>query len=474
MSITSAFFLLFAVAAAAAIRVLARFGRVYIFALVAVSLLFYATYNPFYCLPLLATAMTDYLVGRGLGRVKGAVGRRLLLLVSLGVDLGLLCFFKYFNFVTGGVLDLMRAEGWGDYSLIFKIVPMIGISFYTFQSLSYVIDVYRGDQEPETSFAKYLAFVSFFPTVLAGPITRASTLLPQLSLGPAPISQEEGGRALFLITLGFVKKVVLADTIAINLVDRVFELPGMYSSAEILAGVYGYAVQIYCDFSGYSDIAIGAALLLGFRLKDNFSSPYRSADLTEFWRRWHISFSTWLRDYLFFSLPGKRPGTPMPYINLVVTFALGGLWHGASWTYAVWGVMHGAGLAFLRFVQSFGRGRPRKQHGAFRKVLGVFITLNFVTLTWVFFRCSDLAGAAAILDGLRPMTVGTGNVPGIVWAAMLAGLICQWLPERLYTKAQERFVALPALGQAASIVCAGAAVWWAGSSQVASFIYFKY
>ena len=255
--------------------------------------------------------------------------------------------------------------------------------------------VYRGDAEPPRSYVEYLTFVAFFPTLLAGPITRAETLLPQLRSPAAALDAERGGRALFLIALGFVKKAVIADYLAISLVDRVFELPGMYSSLEVLTGVYGYAVQIYCDFSGYSDIATGSALLLGIGLKDNFNSPYRSADLAEFWRRWHISLSTWLRDYLFFSLPGKRPGTVFPYLNLVITFTLGGLWHGAGWTFVIWGLLQGLGLAFMRFLQVRGPRGKRPPKPAWRTVMGIALTFHFVAASWIFSRAAGIPSGSA-------------------------------------------------------------------------------
>ena len=436
------------------------------------SLLFYATWNPLYCLALASTAAVDYAVTRALGRTAEPGRRKLLVTASLTYDLSLLAVFKYFNFFADSLHGIGGA--WGIGEAPFRLLFAAGISFYTFQSLSCVIDVYRRDAEPPRSYVEYLTFVAFFPTLLAGPITRAETLLPQLRSPAAALDAERGGRALFLIALGFVKKAIIADYLAMNLVDRVFDLPGMYSSLEVLTGVYGYAVQIYCDFSGYSDIAIGSALLLGIGLKDNFNSPYRSADLAEFWRRWHISLSTWLRDYLFFSLPGKRPGTIFPYLNLVITFTLGGLWHGAGWTFIIWGLMQGLGLAFMRFLQVRGPRGKRPPKPAWRTVLGIVLTFHFVAASWIFFRCATLAQAGQVFERLGRMSLGWGNIGFPILLALAAGLIPQWLPEGWFKKATDRFVALPAPAQCALLAAVVVAIRLAAGSNPVPFIYFSY
>lgn len=473
MTLASPVFLAFLLAALLLYRGAARLGRAGIASMALASLVFYATWNPLLCLPLLGTATWDYLVCRSLGRVQRAGPRRALVALGLTLDLSVLGFFKYFDFFAKPALDLWRAAGWGSYEVLIQAGTAVGLSFYTFQSVSCVLDVYRREQEPPRSWLEYLTFVSFFPTLLAGPITRAETLLPQLRLGPKTLDGEACGKALFLITLGFFKKLVLADTIALQLTGRVFELPGMYSSLEVLAGIYGYAAQIYCDFSGYSDIAIGSALLLGISLKDNFDSPYRSADLSEFWRRWHISLSTWLRDYIFFSLPGKRPGTPWPYLNLVVTFTLGGLWHGASWTYVLWGLSHGLGLALMRLLQGRRRGRPAARP-VWRQACGVFLTFHFVAFTWLLFRCASLEQAGEVLRRLAALSTTTANLPAAALLATAAALAAQWVPQGTYTRAQRLFVALPAPAQVALILGAAIALHAAGTASVSPFIYLQY
>jgi len=253
-----------------------------------------------------------------------------------------LFFFKYADFFTQDVLG-------ADVERLSLILPA-GISLHTFQSLSYTIDVYRRELPATRSVVQFATFVLFFPQLVAGPIVRAQDLLPQLA-APPPLELEPSTRALFRIVVGLFKKIALADTLAIAIVDRVFENPERYSSVEVLGGVYGYALQIYLDFSAYSDIAIGSATVLGFTLPENFRTPYRSANLQEFWRRWHISLSTWLRDYLYIALGGSRFGPARTYFNLIATMLLGGLWHGASWAFIVWGGLHGFGLAITRYFQ---------------------------------------------------------------------------------------------------------------------------
>jgi len=291
---------------------------------------------------LLFTIVLDYFLGIWIEQAKHPLARSALLVVSVVSNLGILFFFKYADFITHDVLML-------DVDRLHLILPA-GISFHTFQSLSYTIDVYRKKLPATRSVLQFATFVLFFPQLVAGPIVRAQDLLPQLDKPPR-LELEKATRGLFLILVGLFKKIALADTLALAIVDRVFEAPENFSSVEVLAGVYGYALQIYLDFSAYSDIAIGSALVLGFTLPENFRTPYRSANLQEFWRRWHISLSTWLRDYLYITLGGNRGGSWRTYKNLILTMVLGGLWHGASWAFVVWGYLHGFGLAITRYFQ---------------------------------------------------------------------------------------------------------------------------
>lgn len=278
----------------------------------AANLFFYAKFGLIYLLLIPAAATSDFLLGRGMAGSRDPVIRRLLLSCSLAINLGLILSGR-----MGGL-----------------VLPL-SLSFYAFQALTYTIDIYRKDAQPSPGYLQYLGSVSFFPTALAGPITRVSTLVPQWNWKGTVLGGEEGSRALFLIGIGLAKKFLIADYLGNNLVNRVFDLPTLYSGGDVLVAVYAYAFQLYYDFSGYSDIAIGAGLLLGIRLPVNFNAPYRALNIADFWRRWHITFSNWLRDYLYFSLPGPRTRV-MPYVNLILTMALGGLWHGLSWTFLIW------------------------------------------------------------------------------------------------------------------------------------------
>jgi D-alanyl-lipoteichoic acid acyltransferase DltB (MBOAT superfamily) len=291
---------------------------------------------------LLATIVLDYYLALWIERTEAPGRRKALVVISLCSNLGILGFFKYADFFTHDVLQL-------DVGYLKLILPA-GISFHTFQSLSYTIDVYRRQLRATRSVITFATFVLFFPQLVAGPIVRAQDLLPQLEDLP-PLELEAATAGLFRIVIGLFKKIALADTLALALVDRVFEAPERFSALEVVFGVYAYALQIYLDFSAYSDIAIGSAQVLGFTLPENFRTPYRSANLQEFWRRWHISLSTWLRDYLYIALGGSRGAPWRTYANLIATMVLGGLWHGASWAFVVWGALHGGGLAVTRYFQ---------------------------------------------------------------------------------------------------------------------------
>ena len=305
---------------------------------------FYAKWDLFYLALIPAVSSCDYVFGLGLQYSQRPFVRRLLVTASIVMNIGMLASVKYMPFFL---------ENWsavtGRPTPEWHWTLPISLSFYVFQALTYTIDLYRHDAKGTRSYLAHLAAVSFFPTILAGPITRVSTLIDQFEK-PKTLEASAGGRALFLIGMGLMKKLLIADFLGANLVNRVFDFPNLYSGAETLVAVYAYAFQIYYDFSGYTDIAIGSAMLLGIRLPQNFNAPYAAENVADFWRRWHITFSNWLRDYLYFSLPGKRSKV-MPYFNLIITMVIGGLWHGASWTFVMWGALHGVGLAAVRLWQ---------------------------------------------------------------------------------------------------------------------------
>jgi alginate O-acetyltransferase complex protein AlgI len=381
------------------------FGRVV--ALFVASSLFYQAWasampGPYrYLLGLLlATIALDYYLGLWIERTTDPRRRKALVVISLCSNLGVLVFFKYADFFSQDVLGLPVAR--------LDLILPAGISFHTFQSLSYTIDVYRGELRATRSIVTFATFVLFFPQLVAGPIVRAQTLLPQLEQ-PPPLELEAASDGLFRIVIGLGKKVALADTLALAVVDRVFEAPERFSAVEVAAGVCGYALQIYLDFSAYSDIAIGSAQVLGFRLPENFRTPYRAANLQEFWRRWHISLSTWLRDYLYIALGGGRGAPWRTYLNLIVTMLLGGLWHGASWTFLVWGGLHGGGLAVTRYFQ-----RTASDAGAARRMLA---------------RCAAIAVAGVALQRIALDGAGAWSQLVVTWLYLtpLWAVLTAWL-----------------------------------------------
>jgi D-alanyl-lipoteichoic acid acyltransferase DltB (MBOAT superfamily) len=449
---------------------LARLKVLRLIMLLAASYLFYAWWSPYYLVLIVASSVLDLFVGRQLFRTEDPKARKLLLVLSLVGNLGLLATFKYYNWFIGSVATAATQLGLSISVRYLDAVVPVGISFYTFQSLSYTLDIYRRRLEPVDNPLSFLVFVAFFPQLVAGPIVRAAEFLPQLRPFPS-MTSEQGSRGLFLIGLGLVKKVVIADLLAVNLVDRIFETPARYTSAELLAGVYGYAVQIYCDFSAYSDIAIGSALLMGLVLPQNFDAPYRAVNLRDFWRRWHISLSSWLRDYLYISLGGSRGSPWRTYLNLALTMLLGGLWHGAGWTFVVWGALHGGGLAVTRALQ---RWRGAREGNRITRLGRIFVTFHFVCLGWIFFRATSFERAWEILRGLYELTPGTANITPLIWGLLLAGLVTHLVPDRVLEGAQRLSVRLPAVIQAALLVGVVVGVQYARTTKVVPFIYFQF
>ncbi|MCK9931594.1 MBOAT family protein [Frankia sp. Mgl5] len=321
------------------------------------SYFFYAYADARFVLLIVASTLINQAAAVAIHRFRD----RRILIAAIACDLGLLGWFKYYGFFALSVDRALQDVGLPAPLPLLQVALPIGISFFTFQALSYVIDVWRGDIRP-VSLIDFAVYEAFFPHLVAGPIVRASEFTPQLT-APRDPRQVQATRAVFLIAGGLVKKVVLADLLATRIVDPVFDAPGRHSSGEIAVAVYGYAVQIYCDFSAYSDIAIGVALLLGFRFPDNFDRPYTATSLQDFWRRWHMTLSRWLRDYVYLPLGGNRAGRRRTYVNLMITMVLGGLWHGAAWTFVVWGALHGGGLAAERAWRARRDGRPRPVDG---------------------------------------------------------------------------------------------------------------
>jgi alginate O-acetyltransferase complex protein AlgI len=353
------------------------------------SCLFYAAWDYRYLALLLFVSGVDYFCAAFIARSEDARARKRWLLTSLISNLGLLAYFKYTNFFIDNLNGLFASAG--VHVPHADILLPAGISFFTFKTMSYVIDVYRRELEPAESLADYVTFVTFFPELIAGPIVRASVLLPQLKrqIGPT-VSRLAAGASIFL--LGYTKKVI-ADRMG-RMIDPIFADPASFDGASLLVATLGYSAQILCDFSGYSDMAIGTAKMIGYDLPENFALPYLSRNLTEFWRRWHITLSTWLRDYLYIPLGGNRHGALRTYANLMATMLLGGLWHGASWNFVVWGALHGAALSFERARGAKPSTRP------VRAVLSALATFAFVSLAWVPFRAQSFEHSVAFFRGL--------------------------------------------------------------------------
>jgi alginate O-acetyltransferase complex protein AlgI len=444
-------------------------SRVRILALAVVlfaNYFFYAKWDLAYLALIPAASTVDYLLGLGLQDFKQRALRRLLVTVSIVMNVGLLALLKYMPFFL---------ENWGH--ITGRTAPEwhwalpLSLSFYVFQALTYTIDLYRGDAKGTRSYLSHLAAVSFFPTVLAGPITRVSSLIEQFDR-PKKLDPADGGRALFLIGMGLTKKLVIADFLAGNLVNRVFDFPTLYSGSETLIAVYGYALQLYYDFSGYTDIALGSALLLGIRLPANFNRPYAAENIADFWRRWHISLSNWLRDYLYFSLPGLRSKWKIfTYTNLVVTMVIGGLWHGASWNFVIWGALHGIALAFLRLWQNvFGN---KKATGAWRYV-NIFLTFHFVAFAWIFFRAPNLETALAILARIGSLSASLVNISAPLATVLAIALLAHYIPKRWYDFSLNVYARSPFYVQAAALAMLVVGIQDVALSGATPFIYNRF
>ncbi len=434
------------------------------------SYAFYWVWSIPFSLLLLLSTIVDHaasLVIDGTGR-RGI--RRAALGVSLLANLGVLATFKYADFFAHSIESLTRRQPWP----ILGLVLPLGISFYTFQTMSYTIDVYRGHMRARRSLMDVALYVSFFPQLVAGPIIRADTLVPQLRVaGAVDWILIRGG--IGMILWGMLKKVYFADAMA-PVVNEAFANPAAVSGLSLLAATYAFAVQIYCDFSGYSDIAIGSALLLGFRFPDNFDAPYKARNLQDFWRRWHISLSTWLRDYLYIALGGSRRGPWRTYRNLLLTMLLGGLWHGAGWAVVTWGALHGGALAVLRAWQRRreAAGRAPLLRGRLGRAVAVTFTFHYVCLAWVFFRAPDFGAAVEVLRQIAEFSGGAANLTAHLVGVMAIGACTHFWPKRGYEALVSGFARLHWAWQAAALVAAGLALRSLASVDVVPFIYFQF
>lgn len=390
-----------------------RGGRIPL--LLVASYVFYGWWDARFLSLIAISTLVDFMVARRLAVIESPRGRRRLLSLSIAANLGFLGFFKYWGFFVDNAAELLSRLGFEAHAPTLRILLPAGISFYTFQALSYTIDVYRRRVEPEPSLLRFALFISFFPHLVAGPIMRASQLLAQFRNLPDHPRHVRWKDGVALIGLGLFRKVVFADGVA-PFVDRVFSNPSLFDRSTLFFAALGFAIQIYGDFAGYSDIARGTARLFGVELVENFRQPYLATSVTDFWRRWHISLSTWLREYLYIPLGGNRHGRLRTFRNLMLTMLLGGLWHGANWTFVVWGGLHGLYLSVERLwgVDESSTGWP---------VFARLWTFGMVGMAWILFRSSSFADAADYLGGL---IVGSGSetaVGGPLLVVILGGLM---------------------------------------------------
>ena len=493
------------------------------------SLFFYYKAGGNYFVLLILSSLMDYYFAGRIHRSQHPATRKLFLAISMVTNLGILGYFKYTNFLIDSFNSVLHS----NFALQDIFLP-VGISFYTFQTMSYTIDVYRREIEPAKSFLDFAFFVCFFPQLVAGPIVRAKDFIPQI-YQKIQLTKEETSLALFLIIGGLLKKAVISDYISLNFVDRVFDAPNSYTAIENLMAVYGYTLQIYCDFSGYSDMAIGLALLMGFTLPVNFRTPYQSKNITEFWRRWHISLSTWLKDYLYFSVGGNRKGTFWGYFfptlffgatlawainirthtmlplyitcgaiglfvlailvskdrkksvrshfNQMTTMLLGGLWHGANLRFIIWGALHGLALAIHKtFAEYFPTATDGKRSVMSRITSPLFllITFHFVAFCWIFFRSRDFDIALTIIHNIGDLSfnwqqwhtiiIGYKNV----FLLMAIGYVWHLFPQNMNEQLKIFFGSMPILFKAVIIALTFWVVYATASSGAQPFIYFQF
>jgi alginate O-acetyltransferase complex protein AlgI len=507
--------------------------------LFAASLFFYWKSGGYFFSLLIFSTIVDYTLGLAIYRAQIKWKKILFLCLSLFANLGVLAYFKYSYFLTGIVNDIfgttfevknvmaLWTNSLTGSSISFdKIILPVGISFYTFQTISYSVDVYRNKLKPVKNIIDFGFYVSFFPQLVAGPIVRAAQFIPQL-YKDYKVTKADFNKAIFLIINGLIKKMIISNYISINFVDRVFENPLSHSGFENLMAIYGYAIQIYCDFSGYSDIAIGVALLLGFRLPLNFNSPYKAANITDFWRRWHISLSSWLKDYLYISIGGNRKatfgsyffigifvaltifftihGNPIiayisggvtifviiltvfydvkvhTYINLMVTMLLGGLWHGAAVRFIIWGAIHGIALAlhklWMAFVPQYESKNKFLKH--LLHFLGVLFTFHIVNYAWIYFRAPDMQHVNNMLyqifNSFRFDLVGTIALHNYkIFLLMMVGIAIHWLPVSVKESYINIFNKSPIWVKVVVIVLCVVGIYQAQSAGLAPFIYFQF
>ena len=435
--------------------------------LLVASYVFYAWWDVRFVLLLAAATIINFAGSRAIVRSR-ARAAALALGATVAADLALLGWFKYYGFVSINANGAFASLGLASPLPLVQVTLPVGISFFTFMGISYVVDVYRRVITPARAL-DFAVYLSFFPHLVAGPIVRGAELLPQLARRLRD-REVDFPRAATLIVGGLFKKVVLSTFLATSIVDPVFALPGAHSGADTLLGVYAYAVQIWADFSGYTDIAIGIALLLGFRFPDNFDAPYAATSLRDFWRRWHMTLSRWLRDYLYIPLGGSRSGELLTARNLLITMVLGGLWHGAAWTFIAWGAVHGTGQVVERAV----RARVTVPSSLLTRGVGRLVTFHVVCLGWILFRSDSLASAGELVVGLARWNTPANLVTPTVVAAVALALLYQLAPRSISGSVTTLFARLGPVPQGALIGAGLAGITYLGPSGVPPFIYYRF
>jgi alginate O-acetyltransferase complex protein AlgI len=504
--------------------------------LFAVSLFFYYKTSGFYFIILLFSTVVDFVIGWAIYTNKVKWQRQFLVALSVLVNLMVLGYFKYAYFVVDFLHDLTGIEltvinsfalwtnqAVGTNFVFEKILLPVGISFFTFQTISYSVDIYRGHVKPVRNILDFGFYVSFFPQLVAGPIVRASEFIPQIHQ-PYQLSKQRAGLAVFWILNGLLKKLFLADYLAVQFIDRVFDNPQLYSGFETMSALFGYSLQVYADFSGYTDVAIGIAMLLGFTLPKNFNSPYKASSVADFWRRWHLSLSTWLRDYLYIPLGGNRKGSIASYvivfiffvmialiagnssltlilsgifalgsfamryspvvakwvntnINLMLTMILGGLWHGASWNFVTWGTLNGVGLVVYKNWKKVSPWADKKKW--YNRAIGLILTLTFITFTRAWFRSPTWNGAIELLTKITN-DFGMDTVAGVVtgnwkfFSVMLLGYIIHWIPGRYKSQLQYKVAHAPVWILYVLVLLSTLVIYQILSAEVQPFIYFAF
>jgi len=453
--------------------------RVWLVVMTGMSLVFYGWTDPRFVWLLAGSALTNWAFGEGVARSLGPEGERTprstnVLRAAVAANLVFLGFFKYYGFFVDSFAEALDIVGIGLTPPVLQVFLPVGISFFTFHAISYVIDIGRGTIRP-MPLGDFCLYLSFFPHLVAGPIVRASEFAPQIRRRADP-RDVPAGEAFRLIAGGLFKKVVISSFLASELVDPVFGAPGAHGRWELVIGVYAYAVQIYADFSGYTDIAIGCALLLGIRFPQNFNAPYRALSLQDFWRRWHMTLSRWLRDYLYIPLGGSRDGPGRTYVNLFLTMLLGGLWHGAAGHFLVWGAIHGGFLAAERRVKEWWTATSTEPvlPGVVSRSLQWLLTFHIVCLAWIFFRADSLGTAFDVIDGIVGSAQPNALVTTLVLITIALSIASQFVPPRVADAAGDRFATLAPGFQVLGLAAALTLIDVLGPDGVAPFIYFQF